>query len=464
MRGHSTVAAPTVLRTTSAVLAIILAETPWTWDVRRPPATLDRAGDASIARARATNVHQDRHVTRGTGLSRYRDTVSLPGAAAFSITGAVGRLAQAMVGLGALLLLTGLGRSYALAGLVAGAAALSQGLGSPWLSRVADRVGQRFVLRPQLLVHTLALVALVVAAQRQAPGWVLLASGVLVGLSMPQFGAYSRARWTFLLTGDDRILTALSIESLVDEAVFVVGPVLTALLVTTVAPAAGLLAAAGIVLVSGLVYVSLHSTEPPVSQRLPQHRGPSASRSSGLRVIVGVFLAIGAMFGFIEVGVVALTREYGHAGAAGLMLGLWATGSLISGTVYGSIQWRSDASRRFQIGAAAMAVGCLLIAVSSSGLTLVTISLVIAGLANAPTLITGNTLASAVVPHDAITEAYTWLSVAVFAGIAVGSPIGGLLIDRLGASCSLMASIGAGTLAAVLATACNRFLSQVEPP
>ncbi len=112
-------------------------------------------------------------------------------------------------------------------------------------------------------LYILALVALVVAAQRHAAGWVLVASGILVGLSMPQFGACSRTRWTFLLQGDDRLVTALSSESLVDEAVFVVGPVLTALLVTTVAPAAGLLAAASIVLVSGLVYLSMRSTEPP---------------------------------------------------------------------------------------------------------------------------------------------------------------------------------------------------------
>ena len=124
-------------------------------------------------------------MTRGTGLSRYRDTVTVPGAASFTVTGAVGRLAQAMVGLGAVLLLTGFGRSYALAGLVAGTAALSQGLGSPWLSRVADRVGQHVVLLPQLLVHTLALVALVVAAQRQAAGWVLVASGSWWGCRCP---------------------------------------------------------------------------------------------------------------------------------------------------------------------------------------------------------------------------------------------------------------------------------------
>jgi predicted MFS family arabinose efflux permease len=180
-------------------------------------------------------------------------------------------------------------------------------------------------------------------------------------------------------------------------------------------------------------------------------------------VIVGVFLAVGAMFGLIEVGVVALAREYGHTGAAGLMLGLWAAGSLVSGTVYGAIQWRSDPARRFQVGAAAMAVGCILISVSTRDLALVTVSLIIAGLANAPTLITGNTLASAVVPHDAIAEAYTWLSVAVFAGIAVGSPLGGVIIDRFGPSVCLTASIVAGTVAAVLATTCNRFIRPRAP-
>ncbi len=108
-------------------------------------------------------------------------------------------------------------------------------------------------------------------------------------------------------------------------------------------------------------------------------------------MIVAVFLANGAMFGLIEVGVVALAREHGQAEASGLMLALWATGSVVSGTFYGAIHWRRNAQRRFQIGAAAMAVGCVLISLSTRELPLVTVSLIIAGLANAPTLIAGNT-------------------------------------------------------------------------
>ena len=55
------------------------------------------------------------------------------------------------------------------------------------------------------------------------------------------------------------------------------------------------------------------------------------------------------------------------------------------------------------------------------------------------------------VPAHAITEAYTWLSVTVFAGIAVGSSVGGVLIDHVGAAGALWAAVGAGVLATTAA-------------
>jgi hypothetical protein len=67
-------------------------------------------------------------------------------------------------------------------------------------------------------------------------------------------------------------------------------------------------------------------------------------RHAGLRVLIGVFVAIGAVFGLIEVAVVALAREHGDAGAAGPMLGLWATGSLLAGIAYGAVTWRAPAA------------------------------------------------------------------------------------------------------------------------
>ena len=75
------------------------------------------------------------------GLSAYRAALRLPGAAAFSAAGALARLPQAMVGLGSVLLLTGLDRSYTLAGLVAGVVSLAQGVASHDDARRGTRAG-----------------------------------------------------------------------------------------------------------------------------------------------------------------------------------------------------------------------------------------------------------------------------------------------------------------------------------
>ena len=87
----------------------------------------------------------------------------------------------------------------ALAGLVAGAIALSQSAIAPRVSRLADERGQRRVLLPLLAVHASALAGLVVAAEFGGRGWMLVALAVLAGATLPQIGAFARARWTVLL-------------------------------------------------------------------------------------------------------------------------------------------------------------------------------------------------------------------------------------------------------------------------
>ncbi|WP_141233891.1 hypothetical protein [Geodermatophilus saharensis] len=53
-------------------------------------------------------------------------------------------------------------------------------------------------------------------------------------------------------------------------------------------------------------------------------------------------------------------------------------------------------------------------------------------------------------PAPDLTEAYTWLGVSVFAGIALGPAAGGALIDHGGPGVALRASVGAGALVAGL--------------
>jgi predicted MFS family arabinose efflux permease len=306
-------------------------------------------------------------------------------------------------------------------------------------------------------VHIAALASLVAAAEAHALGALLVALAVATGGSLPQVGAFARARWTALLPDAERLRTALAVESLIDEAVFVVGPVVVTFLATAVAPAAGLLTAIGLAVAGCLLFAAQRRTEPrpqapPHAEGGGRARSAGAIRHRGLVVIVVTFFAIGAVFGLIEVSVVALARQDGHAGAAGPMLGLWATGSLLAGTAYGAAAWTSSAPRRFVVTVAAFALGTVLIAAAAGSLAAMTVALFVAGLANAPTLITGNTLVPDVVPGHVVTEAYTWVNVIAFAGIAVGSALAGALVDASGPTAGLLAATAAAA-GAMLATA-----------
>ncbi|MGN6608617.1 MAG: MFS transporter [Jatrophihabitans sp.] len=386
------------------------------------------------------------------------------------------RLGQAMFGLGSVLLLVQSGRSFGVAGLVAGSISVAQGVSGPQVSRLVDRLRQRTVVGPQIAMHVVAAAALVTACVSGASTWLLVGLAGFVGASLPQTGALSRARWTALLEDSVMLERALAIESLIEEAVFVVGPVLVTALAMGVTPAAGLVGAAALTVAGTVMLLAQRGTEPahqradpplPVAGGGEDGRGRhrSALRRPGVMVLIAAFAAIGTMFGLVEVGIVALAHEQDQAGAAGAMLACWAGGSLLAGVAYGATAWRAAPARRFQAAAFAMALAAIVIAAAgaSHSLLLTTAALFAAGFTNAPTLITGNSLVPTTVPVDNLTEAYTWLGVSVFAGIAVGTAFGGVLVDRAGASAALTAAIVAALAVAGAALRGHRYLHAQSP-
>lgn len=132
----------------------------------------------------------------------------------------------------------------------------------------------------------------------------------------------SRARWTHLLRDcPDTRHTAMSFEQAADELCFMLGPVVAAFLCSAVFPEAGTLAAAALLLTGMLLFTSRRSTEPPVSALRP--------RGSALRAVaplLPLFLALGMMFGAMEVTSVAHLGALGLGAASGPVLALQALG------------------------------------------------------------------------------------------------------------------------------------------
>ena len=279
-------------------------------------------------------------------LKTYRSLLSIPYARAFVMAGFVARLSISMRALGAVLMVSQLTGSYGLAGAVAAAALLGEAVAAPRLGRLVDRYGQRRTLLVCLAVHSAGTLALVISAQIAAPSWVLLATAALSGAAALQVGSLVRARWSALVGGSPALEPAFALESTLDELIFVMGPALVTALALGVAPGAGLLGALALTIVGSLALALQRRTEPTPAGVRDRSEG-SAIGNQGLRVLVATFVAAGAIFGTLDVAMVAFAEQVGSPGAAGPLLALVAAGSLFAGLAYGTRNWRWPLGKRF---------------------------------------------------------------------------------------------------------------------
>jgi hypothetical protein len=319
----------------------------------------------------------------------------------------------------------------------------------PRLARLVDRLGQARVLLPSATVHVCALAALMVSAVGGAPRWMLFGCAAVAGGSMPNIGSLVRSRWSHLVGGTSGLHTAYSFEAVVDELIFVVGPVLVTVLATQVHRLAGLGTVLAVTLAGSLWLAAQRGTEPPPSRAIGRGAG-SAIRIRGLAVIVAVFGALGSLFGSFEVTVVAFASESGQRGSAGLVLATYALGSLIAGVGYGAVRWRSRLDRRFLVGVTGMGLSLLPLPFVGGLAPLVGLAFV-AGFAISPTLIAATALVESLVPAARLTEGLAWTITGIGLGLTVGSAVSGWAIDELGPQRAFWVTTVSALLAALVA-------------
>lgn len=390
-------------------------------------------------------------------LQPYREVLTRPGAAAFSAAGALARLPMSMVGIGIVLMVSTVYGSYGLAGQVAAVYVTVHAVCSPQLARLVDRHGQGRVMRPAVLVAAAGLASMVLVGALGGPVVLLLGAAAVAGASIGSVGALVRARWSHVLTDPRQLHTAYSLESAVDELVFVVGPVLATVLATSVHPTAGLVVPVVAVVAGGLLLFGQRGTEPPTAQRVPGLRRTPVLRHPGMVVVAVVFVAMGAIFGATDVATVAFAEEQGRKAAAGAILAVFAAGSLISGLGYGARHWLSPLWLRFVVGMLGLAAGVTLFLVVRSLPALAAVMFV-TGFAIAPTLINGNGLVQQFVARDRLTEGLTWVGTSLGVGVAAGSSLAGLAIDRQGSHGGFLVVTGAAAFAALATLAGFRTL------
>jgi MFS family permease len=392
-------------------------------------------------------------------LSRYSRLLALPHLKATVFASVVGRLPVGMVGLAILLLGHEQSGSFARAGATTAGYVVGLASVAPFIGRLIDRRGPRTFLRTCCALYPTALGALAAAIVAEFPLWLVLPLAATAGATFPPITVCMR---TFLKRhlGDDPLLvTAYSLEAVLIESLFIVGPLIVGTFVA-LGSAIWALAFAGLTGASG-TFLFLR-TPPLLDWHIEPGRTSSMfgplSEPHFLRFL-GVVLCYSMAFGLVEIGTTAFASEAGAPAFAGVLLGLMSIGSVLGGLAYGSRNWHKPLERQFAIVLAVMGLGIAPLA-GISGLWLFALFAVLAGIVMAPALTIQSMLVAKSARPEHSTEAFTWSATALLAGVALGIAAGGGILESGNSRLVLAAATGAALAGALGAGRGLRHLHQ----
>ena len=219
---------------------------------------------------------------------------------------------------------------------------------------------------------------------------------------MPQIGSSIRARWTYVVSDKGDLHTAFAFESVVDEVVFIIGPALVTTLGRHGAPAR-----------RSRLRRHCDGRRDLGARRPEAHRTAGHQRGRGddrARCRGGSWRLDRLRLGH---GRAARRRRGGHrrlrrrssgsGSLSGLMLAIWAVGSLVSGIITGAIRPKAGNATRFRLGDVRPRPADAATAVRGR-VPLFGVLLFVSGFAISPTLIAACALIEEAVPAGRITE------------------------------------------------------------
>lgn len=381
-------------------------------------------------------------------LANYRSVFRIPGTSAFCAASFVARMPLAMYALGIVLVISAREGKYGFAGLLSACYVFGNAVGIPFLSILIDRYGQRRILLPGGAVHLGSGIVFAIMLKTDAPDWSLVVPAAVLGVSYLPFGSLVRARWSNLLDGRPELSTALSVESVLDEVIFVIGPLIATVLATQADPVLVIFLGVLLVTAGGVRLASLHETEPPAHPRADTGH-VSALRSGGMVQLTIASIAMGAVFASAEVSMVAFCGQHHHRALSGVVLAAIALGSAASGLVYGAIGWRTSVLHRFRIQSVGFGLLPILLLVATNVPALAVAAFVF-GLGVAPALITMFGLVQQIVPARALTEGLSWIGTGLNVGYGAGAALVGGIADAHGARAAFLVVIGSSLPVAVV--------------
>jgi predicted MFS family arabinose efflux permease len=314
---------------------------------------------------------------------------------------------------------TTLGRGYGAAGFAAAVVAAAVAVGSPVRGRAIDRVGLRRAIVPALVVTAVC--------WSMAPWlgylWLMVlaaASGVFM---VPVFSIVRMAIVASVPVEQRR--TALSLDAVLTEVSFMVGPLAGAWAATAWDTRWVLLLVEACVVAGGALIWLINPRVTSDAETVDESIAGRSWMTPAFFALCGAAMAAVAVLQGTDLGIVAALRSMGSTTLIGPALAVWGLGSLVGGLIYGAL----SVSVPVWVLLGGLAAVTAPAALARDEGTLIGL-LFVAGLLCAPAMTAVVEQMSRVVPAAAFGEAMGWHASSITLGEALGAPLAGMAIDR----------------------------------
>jgi MFS family permease len=379
---------------------------------------------------------------------KYLEFLRRPGVATLMVVALLSRMPIGMVGFAMLMFLRERFGSFALAGSAVGVFFVAMAAAAPVQGRLIDRFGPRIPLLVTGIVQPFALVAVIAFAQLGLSYAYVAAAAAATGAFAPPITVLTRTIWRHRFERDDDRRTAFSLDAVLIEVNFTLGPAIIALMLAWFGTLAAFTLAIVVCVISYLIYIlspalTYFRREPPAERHM---LGPLTEPR--LLLLFTSTFGLTVCFGLMEVGYPGYGTALAMPALGGILLAVNAIGSGIGGAIYGGLHLRMPVERQYAAALGLIGIPLLLHAFVVDYPVLFGCVAFVAGLLIAPSIAAQSVLVSRIAPAKYATEAFTWSSTFIVSGLGAGMAVGGTLIETAGIRTAFVA---AGAIACAMA-------------
>jgi len=332
--------------------------------------------------------------------------------------------------------------NYTVAGLAIAAATVGAALSAPILGRLVAVYGIKVVVISCALISPVGFILLALAPLTEGQA---VLTALVLGLFVPPIQPAARAVYPTLVKTESVRNNLFSVDAILQEVIWIVGPVLTTVLIATTNTVVPLIVMVFVQVIGGLWFALLPEVQGAPIPRSKKKMG-SVLRSKFVRVMIIVNLLFVGSFSALEIGAVAAIGE----ASAGFVLAMLSIGSIVGALAFGH-RARSPMALTKQLGV--VLIGDLLIFFQAKDPLWLGVCLFISGIGVALAFATMSAIIAKSIPLDDTPEVYGWIGSGQNIGYGLGAAIAGVLVDHVSSTASFAFATGLDGVAMLVALA-----------